>query len=365
MKNKEYKICSYCIMDTTDRDIIFDENGRCNHCREAESLIENTKNKEKELKILVEEMKKNGKGKKYDCIMGISGGVDSAYVAYLATQLGLRVLAVHIDSGWNTKVAEENIEKIQKKLNIDLIRIKLDNETMKELQRAYMFSGVANLDVPQDHTFLAAMYKYSKEYNIKYMLNGSNYATEAILPKSWGYMAIDYKNIKSIFESNKRRGDLKKYPHFGIIQYIYYQYKIKRVNILNYINYSKKEAMKILKREFEWEYYGGKHYESVLTKFLQAYYLPVKFGYDKKRAHLSSLIVNKEITREEALKEMKIDTYSESEKIKDKKYILKKLEITEDEWENIMKSIPKNEDDYSNNKNLLDIFIKLKKIFKK
>lgn len=364
--SRKYQICNYCIMDTSDRDITFNEKGRCNHCIEAEKLIEKTKNKEKELKKIISKIKEEEKDKNYDCIIGISGGVDSAYVAYLGNKFGLRMLAVHIDAGWNTKVAEDNISKICKKLNIDLKRIKIDEETMKELQRAYMFSNLANLDVPQDHVFLAGVYKYAKEYNLKYMLNGSNFATEGILPKSWGYAAIDYKNIKSVYKKCGRGGSLKKYPHFGILKYIYYQEKIKRVDILNYIEYSKKEAMKTLEEEFNWKYYGGKHFESIFTKFFQSYYLPQKFGYDKKRAHLSSLIVNKEITREEALREFEDKTtYPEEEMLKDRNYILDKLEISINDWDKIMKSPNKTEDDYRNNKKLLAVCFKVKKMIRK
>lgn len=364
--SRKYQICNYCIMDTSDKDITFNEEGRCNHCIEAEKLIEKTKNKEKELKKIISKIKEEGKDKKYDCIIGISGGVDSAYVAYLGNRFGLRMLAVHVDAGWNTKIAEENISKICSKLNIDLKRIKIDERTMKELQRAYMFSGLANLDVPQDHVFLAGVYKYAKEYNLKYMLNGNNFATEGILPKTWGYVAIDYKNIKSVYKKCGRGGSLKKYPHFGILKYIYYQEKIQRINILNYIEYSKKSAMDILEKEFDWKYYGGKHFESIFTKFFQSYYLPQKFGYDKKRAHLSSLIANKEITREEALRQFEDKTiYPEEEMLKDRNYILGKLEININEWERIMKSHNKTEDDYSNNKNLLTICFKIKKIMRK
>lgn len=364
--SKKYQICNYCIMDTSDKDIIFNDKGRCNHCIEAEKLIDKTKNRNVELNKLIAQIKKEEKNKKYDCIMGISGGIDSAYVAHLANKLGLRILAVHVDAGWNTEIAEKNISNLCKKLNIDLKRITVDWDTMKELQRAYMFSGLANLDVPQDHVFLAGVYKYAKQYNIKYMLNGSNVATEGILPKSWGYAAIDYKSIQSVYKNNGRGKSLDKYPHFGILEYMFLQQKIKRINILNYIEYSKKEAMKTLKEEFDWEYYGGKHYESILTRFLQTYYLPKKFGYDKKRAHLSSLVTNKEITREEALKALNDKTvYSDEQMLKDRDYILNKLEITLKEWENIMNSKNKTENDYESSKFLLSLCLKAKSIIRR
>lgn len=365
--NDNYKICTRCIMDTTDPDITFDKNGVCSNCHrydEDVALYGYQKGKSKEkLKQLVRQMKKDGRGKEYDCILGISGGVDSAYMAYAASKLGLRVLAVHIDAGWNTDIAVENIKKMCDSLKLDLHTVVIDWPTMKKIQRAYMFSGLPNLDVPQDHVFLAAMYQYASKYKVKYMLNGSNYATEGILPPAWGYAAIDFQNIKSVCRKyGCEKNVFKKYPHFGIFKYIYYQRTVHRINLLNYIPYSKKAAMETLEKEFGWQYYGGKHFESKFTKFFQAYYLPTKFGYDKKRAHLSSLIVGGEMTREDALKEMEdTSAYTKEQMMEDLDYILKRLEITQKEWEQIMKAPAKSEDDYANCKKLINFFVKVKR----
>lgn len=355
--NSNYKICKRCIMDTTDPEIEFNEDGSCNHCTRYDELVEIAGYKkgksEKELQALVERIKAEGKNKEYDAIIGISGGVDSAYLAYLANHLGLRVLAVHVDAGWNTNIAVENIQKLCKSLKIDLHTIVIDWPTMKELQRAYLFSGLPNLDVPQDHVFLSAMYKYARRYKIKFMLNGSNLATESILPQAWGYDAMDYTSIKSVYNTCGREQSLKKYPHTSIFNYYYYQLSIKRVNLLNYVDYSKSKAIELLSKEFDWTYYGGKHYESRFTKFFQAYYLPKRFGYNKKRAHLSSLIVNGELSREEALLEMEDDSvYTVEQMNDDRDYILKKLEISIDEWREIMSSPLKREDDYRNSKKI-------------
>lgn len=367
MFDSDYRICTRCIMDTSDPQIQFDVNGVCNHCHQYDEDVALLGYKGKEtddkLKKLVTEMKVYGQGKEYDCILGISGGVDSAYMAYLTRKLGLRVLAVHVDAGWNSETAVENIQKMCKALKMDLHTIVIDWTTMKELQRAYMFSGLPNLDVPQDHVFLAAMYAYARKYKIKYMLNGSNLATEGILPSAWGYAAIDFRNIKSVYKKCGRgKAIFKKYPHFGVLRYFYYQVNIKRVNLLNYVPYSKKGAMEILEREFDWKYYGGKHFESRFTKFFQAYYLPQKFHYDKKRAHLSSLIVGGEMTREEALEQME-DTkaYPMEEMLEDRDYILKKLDISSNEWEKIMSGPNKCEDDYSNSKNIINFLVRVKR----
>lgn len=366
---KKYQICTKCIMDTSDPEIVFDKEGVCNHCH---CYYENKKKfgymgekSEKKLDDLFNVIKEKQKEKQYDCLIGLSGGVDSAYLTYLAHSKGLRILAVHVDAGWNSKVAVENIRKICTSLNIELQTIVIDWNTIKELQRAYMFSGLPNLDIPQDHVFLAAVYEYARKNKIKYILNGSNIATEGVLPKSWGYAAIDYKAIKDIYRNFGRNYSLKKYPHFNLLQYLYYQKKFYVLKPLNYIPYSKQKAIEELEKKFDWKYYGGKHWESEFTKFFQAYYLPQKFGYDKNRAHLSSLILNKELTREKALIEIENKSgYSQEEIINDRDYILEKLDISLEEWNKIMKGKNKTEDDYASNKKLINFFVNIKhKIF--
>lgn len=364
---KKYQICTRCIMDTTDPKIVFDEYGVCNHCnkydRKVASFGYKGKSTDEACTKLIAKIKSYGKGKEYDCILGISGGVDSAYMAYLAHKFGLRVLAVHVDAGWNTEIAVSNIQKMCKALEMDLHTIVVDWAAMKELQRAYMFSGLPNLDVPQDHVFLAAMYHYARKYKIKYMLNGSNLATEGILPDSWGYAAVDFKNIKSIYKEHGRGKKIfHKYDHFGMLKYLYYQMCVERVNLLNYVPYSKKMAIATLEKEFDWQYYGGKHFESRFTKFFQSYYLPHKFGYDKKRAHLSSLIVGGEMTREEALVEMEdTSAYSEEQMMEDMDYILKKLDITRQQWGEIMSASNKTEGDYKNSERFMKFLVKVKR----
>ena len=365
---RKYQICNRCIMDTTDPLITFDNNGVCSHCHNYDRIIKTVSDadqKEKELKRIIDKIKEEGRGKEYDCVLGISGGVDSAYLAYLVHSMGLRVLAVHVDAGWNSEIAVQNIQKMCSQLGYDLHTIVIDWPTMKELQRAYMFSGLPNLDVPQDHVFIAAVYKYAMKYKIKYILSGGNVATEGVLPTAWGYSSEDYINIKDVYKKNRRcNKSLRKYPHLNSLQLFGRIWRncsgeLKSVRILDYIDYSKSAAIKTLEQEFGWCYYGGKHFESRFTKFFQSYYLPKKFGYDKKRAHLSSLVLNGEISRQDALNEMKNEeTYSEEEMLADKEYILKKLDITEKEWDAIMKMPCKSEEDYKNNKALMNAFRK-------
>ena len=364
----EYQMCTRCIMDNkSDPLITFDEQGVCNHCHDFDDVVSKLPKTDEERKktfdSLVSEMKEYGKGKEFDCVLGISGGVDSAYLAYIAKQAGLRILAVHVDAGWNTDVAVENIKKLCKALDIELHTIVVDWTTIKELQRAYMFSGLPNLDVVQDHAFLAGTFKFARKYGVYYMLNGSNHQTEGILPSNYGYAAIDFKNIRDVYKRCGRgKISLKKYPQMTLFTYsLMYLGKTKRVNLLNYVPYSKNTAIEFLHNKFDWNYYGGKHFESRFTKFFQSYYLPKKFGYEKKRAHISSLIVGGEITREEGLKEMDdASSYTEAQMLEDRDYILKKLDISIDEWNELMVAPNKTEDNYRNNKILMNKMVAIK-----
>lgn len=369
---QEYKICKRCIMDTTsDPNLILDENGVCNYCHAYDAAIKKIeykrKNGEVQLTDIFNKMKEDGKGKAYDCLLGISGGVDSSYMAYLAKEHGLRVLAVHVDAGWNSELAVQNIEKMCKKLDYDLHTVVVDWQTMKELQRAYMFSGLANLDVPQDHCFIAACAKMAKKFGIKYILNGNNWATEGILSTAYQYSNRDWRNIKGVYQKCGRgKGNLRKYPHQNFWEmYFWYPlfHKVKVIFPLDYINYSKKMAIDILEREFDWKYYGGKHYESRFTKFFQEIYLPLKFGWDKRRDHISSLIVGGEMTREEGLQEIAISPSTESELEEERKYVLKKLDISDEEWNYIMTMPVKSEDDYPNDKKMIRFCMKIKNKF--
>lgn len=340
-------------MDTTDPEITFDEKGQCNHCTECYRLAPlykyNGAETDKKLAALVEQIKQDGKGKKYDCVVGVSGGVDSTYVAYLTKKLGLRALCVHFDNGWNSKLAVKNIDNILKKLDFDYQTYVVEWEEFKDLQVAFLKASVANVEIPTDHAFLAAIYGICRKYGIKYNLNGSNFATESILPRSWGYNAKDLKHLKAI---HKRFGTkkLKTYPTLGYKKEIRSTYLngVKNIRLLNYVPYNKPEAMKVIEKELGWVYYGGKHYESIFTRFFQAYILPKKFGIDKRRAHYSSLICSGQLTREEALKEMEAPTYPKDLLAEDRAYVIKKLGLTADEFDKIMNAEVKSHYDYPN-----------------
>lgn len=362
--NRSYQICKRCVMDTTDLEISFNEEGFCNHCVEYFDLkphyvFEGDIAKQK-LDSLVHTIKEAGRNNEYDCVIGVSGGVDSSYVAYTAKKLGLRALTVHFDNGWNSELAVKNIENIIKKLEFDYQTYVVDWEEFKDLQISFLKASVANAEIPSDHAFLAALYSIAAKYNIKYMLSGSNFVTEGILPNSWGYNAKDLKHLKAIHKRFGKR-KLKTYPTLGFNKEFYYTYvkKIKMVRLLNYVPYNKSEAMKTIENELGWVYYGGKHYESVFTRFFQAFILPHKFNIDKRKAHLSTLICSGQITRDAALEELKKETYPADMLASDKEYVIKKLGLTENEFEQIMASPVKSYSDYPNDEKRLKMIYKI------
>ncbi len=342
-------------MDTSDPEIIFDEDGVCNHCKRFENELRQrwfpNEEGKKKLDTIIAKIKEDGKGKEYDCVIGLSGGVDSSYLAYVLRTLypDLRILAIHVDGGWNSELAVHNIENIVKMLSIDLHTEVINWEEMKDLQLAYFKSQLANQDVPQDHAFFATLYKVAVEhYKIKYFLSGGNLATESILPTAWGYNAMDGKQLRAV---HKRFGKIKLKDYTTVSffkRHIYYPYikKFKIIRPLDYLPYNKDEAKQIIMEKINWRDYGGKHHESRFTKFFQAYWLPTKFGYDKRRAHLSSLIVSGQITREEALKEMEKPLYDPIELKEDIEFLSKKMGLTVEEFKKIMEMPNKTFRDY-------------------
>jgi N-acetyl sugar amidotransferase len=358
VENKAYQQCTRCIMDTTDVEILFDEKGQCNHCttyfEDAKFYVYSGKETDEALAELVAKIKEDGKNSEYDCMVGVSGGVDSTYVAYLSKQLGLRVLAFHFDNGWNSELAVKNVENIVKKLDFDYQTWVVDWDEFKDIQLSFLKSSVANAETPSDQAFLAATYHLCNKYKIKYLLSGSNFATEGILPKSWGYNAKDVKHLKAIHRIFGKV-PFKTYPLLGFYREFYYTYvkKIKMVRLLNYVPYVKEDAMKVIQNELGWVYYGGKHYESVFTRFFQAYYLPKKFNYDKRLAHLSTLICSGQITRDQALEEMKKDIYPPELLEQDKEYVMKKLGLDKVEFEKILNAPAKSYKDYPNDEKKL------------
>jgi N-acetyl sugar amidotransferase len=348
---RPYQICTRCVMDTTNPDIIFDENGICNHCHEYDNnvkpLIFARNDGERKLNELAEDIKRKGRGKKYDCVAGVSGGVDSTYAIYIAKNLGLRPLAVQLDNGWDTETATRNVERTLKKLDIDLFKYTIEWDEFRDLQLAYLKASVVDIEAITDHAIHAILFRTADERGVKYIITGVNFSTESIRIDSWVHPKNDVTNIRDI-HNTFGKVKLRIFPAMGIVKHAYYQgiKGIKMVSVLNYMPYVWEEAKKTIVRELDWEDYGAKHRESIWTRFYQGYILPVKFNIDKRKAHLSNLIHSGQLSREEALLELQKPPYTEEELNKDKAYCFKKLGLSEDEFENIMKMPVKSHYDY-------------------
>ena len=340
----EYRICARCLMDTSDPEIQFDEHGVCNHCHDYDRLIKQRIIKGAAgllyLEKLVEQIKQAGRGKPYDCLMGVSGGVDSTYVAYVAKhKFGLRPLAVHMDNGWDSELAVKNIEETLKRLDIDLFTKVLDWEEFKDLQLAFLRASTPDSEIPSDHAIWAVIGDMAEKLKVRYILTGFNVRTETHLPRAWSQGHFDWGYIQNVHKQFGK-GGLKTFPHQGFITYYRRLLGLQRIDILNYLDYNKQEAMQLLENELGWKYYGGKHHESIYTRFYQGYILPQKFGYDKRRSHLSSQICSGEITRELALAELQEPAYSPSVQEEDREYVAKKLGLIDHEFDAIM-NLPK------------------------
>jgi len=346
----DYRVCTRCLMDTSDPEIQFDERGICNHCHDYERLVQQRvltgESGLRHLEQLVEQIKREGHGKPYDCLMGVSGGVDSTYVAYVAkTKFGLRPLAVHMDNGWDSELAVKNIEETLKRLGIDLYTNVLNWEEFKDLQLAFLKASTPDSEIPSDHAIWAVISDMAEKLKVRYILSGFNVRTETHLPRAWSQGHFDWKYIQSVHKQFGKR-KLKAFPHQGLFTYYHRLFTLRRVDILNYLDYNKPEAMQLLERELGWRYYGGKHHESIYTRFYQGYILPTKFGYDKRRSHLSSQICSGEITREAALAELQKPSYAPSMQEEDREYVAKKLGVSDSEFNAIMNLPRRNFLDY-------------------
>jgi N-acetyl sugar amidotransferase len=337
--NKTYQICSKCVMDTSDSLIFFDIDGVCNHCHlydKKMALLPKGHDANEQLENLIAKIKVDGQGKDYDCIIGVSGGVDSTYVAYLVKNVyGLRPLAVHLDNGWNSEISVKNIENIVKKLDIDLFTYVIDWEEFRDIQLSFLKASTPDSEIPTDHAIFTILRKLGKKYKIDYVINGINQKTESHHPPMWSQGHSDWKYIKNvhrIFGTKK----IKTYPHGNFLTILEDTVSKKWISILNYVDYNKNEAKEIIAKELGWKDYGGKHFESTYTKFFQSYILPVKFGFDKRKMHLSSLICSGEITRNAALDELMQAPYPLGDQNNDREYILKKFGISNEEFQSIM-----------------------------
>jgi N-acetyl sugar amidotransferase len=369
MKKVEYKMCSHCILDTNDDpDITFDDNGVCNYCNKYKKIVETLpKGKEKEIALqrIISEIKSNQKNSKYDVILGLSGGVDSSYLAYLCQKFELRPLIVHFDNGWNSELSVQNIYKIINKFKYDLVTYVVDWEEFKDIQLAYLKASVIDIEAITDHAIMATMYHTAKKYNIKYILSGFNYVGESIMIKKWVWDKSDWLNIKSILKQYGKL-KLKTFPHLSFWSKLYYQhiYKIKTIQLLNYIDYNPIESRKILMKELDWKDYGGKHCESIFTCFYQHYILPKKFSVDKRKVHLSNLICAGLISRDEALKKLESEKTNIENANAEKEYVLKKLGLSEKEFESIMRTPPRSHSEFDSDKKYYEIYFKVIKILK-
>lgn len=345
-------------MDESDASITFDNRGFCDHCR---TFYETTlpawnlqKGNKKKLDVLSKKIKKAGVGKDFDCIIGMSGGIDSSYLTYLASKvMKLRVLVFHVDAGWNSQIAVNNIQRIVDGLKLDLYTEVINWEEMKDLQLSFLKSGVPHIDTPQDHAFFATMYKFATKFDIKYILTGANYSTECVRnPIEWMYYQSDRRQLEDI---QKKFGSLKlkEFPRTSILWHKFFLPYFKGIKIekpLNYFEYLKEDAVKLLIKKFDWQPYPQKHFESRFTRFYESYWLPKRFGYDTRKVQFSSLILTNQLSRKEALEILKKNPWEGEEINKELNFISNKLDIKTEELKNYLKIPLKTYKDYKSQK---------------
>ena len=346
-----YRRCTQCIMDTSSTLITFNKDGVCNYCETHKSVSARKTTglsievRQQKLTADIAKIKLNGANKKYDCILGISGGMDSTYLAFLAKQHGLRPLLVHFDNGWNSNLAVKNIENIVKYTGFDLYTYVIDWELFKDLQKAYFRASVVDIEVPTDQLIFAALFKIAKKFDIKSVLSGENMYTETIMPPDWAMeFKFDYTNLKNIHAKYGEKR-LKNFPKLGLRQQMQYdRERIVLYCLINNTDFNYQKVVDILQKEMGWSNYEGKHFESIFTRFYQGYILPKKFGYDKRLPHLSNLINSGFITREQALKEIESPPYPLETQMDDLEFVLKKWDMTREEFDSIMKKPPVSHD---------------------
>jgi len=371
MNIKDYQICTKTIMDTSDPNIIFDENGVSDYYHNFKNVIlpdwHPDQKGEKELMKIAEKIKKEGKGKDFDCIIGMSGGLDSSYLAYIAKEkMGLRPLIFHVDAGWNTQQAVGNIEKLIDGLELDLYTEVINWEEIKDLQVAFLKSQIPDQDLVQDYAFFSALYKFARKHKIKYILTGSNISTECCRePEEWGgYAGIDKTLVTDIHNKFGQR-PLKTFPIVDVLVYkIFYKYFLgmQVFKPLNFVPYIKKDVEKLLEDRFGWQKFQHKHHESRFTRFYEDYWLPRKFGFEKRRAHFSSLILTGQMTREEALERVSKPELEEQFLLQEFEYVANKLDLTVQELRHIFNGENKTYRDYKNKKNIIGLGTKVMRV---
>jgi N-acetyl sugar amidotransferase len=369
MIDSTYKICANCVMDTSDSRITFDENGVCDHCNDFYSkVLPNWHTDERgkiELLKIVEKIKSEGEGKDFDCILGLSGGVDSSYMLHIAVkEFGLRPLVFHVDGGWNSELAVHNIQMLVEKLGLDLYTEVINWEEMKDFQLAFFKSGVPHLDIPQDHAFVATLYNFASKYKIKYILNGGNISTECVRnPMEFLYYGTDMSqinHIRKLFSKNP----MLTYPFSSVLRHKFYLRFIRGIQVvkmLNYRPYIKEDALKLLENEYDWKPYPQKHFESRFTKFYEGYWLPQRFGFDTRRVQFSSLILTKQLDRSKAIELLQKPAYDISSIDDEFKYIATKLGITTAELQQYLTMPKKFYWDYKNQERIFNLGAKILK----
>jgi len=371
--DKKYQQCSRCVMDTTATDISFNENGICNFLteflsRSSDIIFEKFSNKEYKLNQLVQKVKDSGKGKDYDCIVGVSGGVDSSWTLVEVKRLGLRPLAVHMDNGWNSELAQNNISNLVRSLDVDLYTHVINWEEYRDLMQAFFDADVIDVELLYDNAMLAVNYQMAKKYGLKFILAGTNQATEGMrMPDGWNWYKMDRKNILAIGKRNNIRR-FKSFPSLGTLKYAKYRFVegVEWVSFLDFLSFNKITALDNLESNFGYRRYPFKHYESVFTRFYQGYILPHKFSVDKRKLHLSTLIVSGQLTREDAVKALDGLPYpSENEMEVDLKYFLKKMKWDRRDLDSYIRRPGKSHLSFSSEKLVMEYLFKIKNILNK
>jgi len=371
MTTETQQTCTRCVMDTSAKDITFDENGICNFCteflnRSGHILTVDPSIREKKLKDLVKKIKKSGEGKQYDCIIGVSGGVDSSWVLVQALKYGLRPLAVHMDNGWNSELAQNNIANLVRGLNVDLFTHVIEWHEYRKLMQAFFDADVIDVELLYDNAMLAVNYQQASKFGIKYILAGTNQATEGMkMPAEWNHLKFDRKNI---FGIAKIFGNVsvETFPSIGVLSFAWHEFikQNKWISFLDNFDFNKEDALDILERDFGYKRYPYKHYESIFTRFYQGFILCEKFKVDKRKVHFSTLVASKQMSRDEALKGLVGIAYeSETELEKDKQYFLKKMGWSNEQLDEYISRPNKPHSAYPSEKPLYDFLLKLYRKF--
>jgi N-acetyl sugar amidotransferase len=354
--DSQYRICRRCVMDTSDPAITFDADGICNHCTgylaNVRRFLLPAAERGAALARLVEEIRAAGRGHDYDCIIGVSGGVDSSYVAWKVKELGLRPLAVHLDNGWNAELAVGNIKRLLERLGIDLYTVVLDWEEFRDLQLAFLRAGVPDCEIPTDHAIVATMHGQARRHGLRHIVSGINFRTEGIHVSAWSQGHVDGRYVSSVYRqmTGKKLQSFPVIPLRDLVSSIVF-HRPRTVMLLDYLDYDKAAAKRLLTEQFGWVDYGGKHYESVYTRFYQGWILPQRFGYDKRRMHLSTLIMSGQTTREAALAELARPPYEAALAAEDRVFVAKKLGISVAEFDQLMQLPRRTYADYPNMQN--------------